>query len=92
MSLTRPTYSGLSSDDFTLRAVAAMSDTDMDGPQISVQVPGYMADVLTDQDIDSIAAVLSSRLAAAYPTYYVAVEKLWTDRRSAATKTMTHTP
>ncbi|MFF2009181.1 hypothetical protein ACFVWY_08920 [Streptomyces sp. NPDC058195] len=92
MALTRPTYSGSSGDDFTLRVVAATSDTDMDGPQITLPVPGYMADVLTDQDITSIAAVLSARLAAAYPTYYVAVEKRWTNQRSATSTTITHTP
>ncbi|MEU0189870.1 hypothetical protein ABZ250_08440 [Streptomyces afghaniensis] len=92
MPLTRPTYSGNGDEGFVLRVVAAAESVDMDGPQLSVAIPGMMVDTFTDQDIDDIAAIIGSRLSAEYPSYYVAVEKSWKSSRSTLSRSITHTP
>lgn len=92
MSLTRPTYTSPEDEDFTLRVVAATSDVDMDGPQLSLNIPGWMVDTMTDQDVDDIAEIISNRLCAAYPDYYVAVQKSWSNKRNATSAVFTQTP
>lgn len=92
MPLTRPEYEPGGNESFVLRVVSAHDGFDMDGPQLSVSIPGEMVDTFTDQDVDDIAAIIASRLHTAYPSFYVAVEKSWKSTRNTLTRTMTYTP